>query len=213
MNQRPDPQSTTEWPAPPYYRYAHAQDAALPADCTILRHDGQQRVGQLVRFLPAQNALEFLPPDRPTSVLVDFGSIRSLRLTRPVVLAHRELEQFQNADVIPPEQPQSFKVKFRGGEEESGHTRGFVTEKYGLFLYPTVDESRVVRLFAPAKATLSDLVASYQMREAAQEHMLPETAEELEIRAWALGRDAGVLGAVGVALQRSDTLYRVAIQS
>jgi type II secretory ATPase GspE/PulE/Tfp pilus assembly ATPase PilB-like protein len=155
MNEHPDTQNTTEWPAPPYYRYARPQDATLPAECTVLRHDGQQRAGKLLQFLPAQNALELQPHDRSTSVLVDFGSIRILRLTQPVALVRRELEQFQNADVIPPEQPQSFKVKFRSGEEETGHTRGFVTEKYGLFLYPTVDASLVVRLFAPAQATLS----------------------------------------------------------
>ncbi|MGH8632047.1 MAG: GspE/PulE family protein [Burkholderiales bacterium] len=148
-------QSATDWPAPPYYSYARAADALLPADCTIHRHDGQQRMGRLIRFLPAQNALEFQAHDRSSSALVDFGSIRSLRLTQPVVLKRRELEQFQNAEVMPPEGAQSFKVKFRGGEEETGETRGFVTEKYGVFLYPTVDETKVVRIFVPAQATLS----------------------------------------------------------
>jgi type II secretory ATPase GspE/PulE/Tfp pilus assembly ATPase PilB-like protein len=155
MNASPASPTGTEWPAPPYYGYARPADALLPADCTIHRHDGQQRVGRLIRFLPAQNALEFQTPDRSSSALVDFGSIRSLRLTQPVTLVRRELQQIQNAGVMPPEQAQSYKVKFRGDQEETGHTRGFVTEKYGLFLYPTVDESRVVRLFVPAQAAQS----------------------------------------------------------
>lgn len=50
------------------------------------------------------------------------------------------------------------------------------------------------------------------LREAAQEHTLPQSLERVEIRPWTLGRDAGVSGAVIVAQQNSERYYRVIFQ-
>jgi type II secretory ATPase GspE/PulE/Tfp pilus assembly ATPase PilB-like protein len=146
-----EPQSGTTWPAPPYFQYVRAEDSRLPAECTLQRHDGKQSAGSLLRFLPEQNALEFHAVERSGGALVDFGLIRAVRLTQPVQLARRALQQIEQAGVMP-EGPQTFKIDYRGTEQESGQTLGFVTEKFGLFLYPTVDQTRVTRVFIPAQA-------------------------------------------------------------
>jgi type II secretory ATPase GspE/PulE/Tfp pilus assembly ATPase PilB-like protein len=143
------------WPAPPYFAYSRAEDAHLPCPCTLHRHDGQVRVGRLLRFLPDQNALEFQALDRSSSTLVDFGTLRSVRLTQPVGLVRREINRIEQAAVMPAQSTQTYRVKFRGGEEEAGETRGFVTEKYGLFLYPPSDADNSIRLFLPAQAMVS----------------------------------------------------------
>ena len=44
------------------------------------------------------------------------------------------------------------------------------------------------------------------------QHALPQAAERVTIRPWTLGRDAGVRGAVLVALQGSESYYRVMFQ-
>lgn len=49
------------------------------------------------------------------------------------------------------------------------------------------------------------------LREAAYEHTLPQEAERVEIRPWS-GNNAAAMGAIRVALQNSETYYRVVSQ-
>lgn len=51
------------------------------------------------------------------------------------------------------------------------------------------------------------------LRAAAMEHTLPQAAQRVHIRSWALGRNAGVTGAVRVAMQNSENYYRVIFQA
>lgn len=50
------------------------------------------------------------------------------------------------------------------------------------------------------------------LRAAAMQHTLPQAVECVHIRSWSLGHDAGVTGAVRVAMQNSETYYRVIFQ-
>ena len=50
------------------------------------------------------------------------------------------------------------------------------------------------------------------LRSSAMQHALPQAAERVHIRSWRLGRDAAVMGAVRVAMQNSETYYRVIFQ-
>lgn len=50
------------------------------------------------------------------------------------------------------------------------------------------------------------------LRSSAMQHALPQAAERVHIRSWNLGRDAAVMGAVRVAMQNSETYYRVIFQ-
>jgi len=58
-------------------------------------------------------------------------------------------------------------------------------------------------------AGAGDLVLA-PLRAAIAEHSLPEAAEHLSIRAWSLGQEAKVRGAVLVAMQEDDTSVRLA---
>lgn len=50
------------------------------------------------------------------------------------------------------------------------------------------------------------------LRASAMQHTLPQAAERVHIRSWSLAQDAGVTGAVRVAMQNSETYYRVIFQ-
>ncbi|HZP91928.1 MAG TPA: ATPase, T2SS/T4P/T4SS family [Burkholderiales bacterium] len=145
-------QESLAWPAPPFFSYASPGDGVLPKECIVIRHDGQKLLGSLLRVLPEQTLLELQSAHRQSAALIDFGSIKSVRLTAPVRLLPRELEKMQQAEVLPAAESQTFKVNFRDGEQFKGRTRGFVMEKWGLYLYLSMEEDKVVRAFIPAQA-------------------------------------------------------------
>jgi len=78
--------------------------------------------------------------------------------------------------------------------------------------------STLVNLFNPQTLVVAGgLVGAGEpllgpLREAVAEHALPESRRRVEVRTWALGQDAKVRGAVLVALQHSETYYRVIFQ-
>ncbi|MGH8678079.1 MAG: hypothetical protein ACREUQ_06990, partial [Burkholderiales bacterium] len=140
------------WPVPPYFAYESASDGALPAECLIERSDGHKLFGKLLRFLPERGLLEFEAPEQTGRALVNFDRIKSVRLTQPISLRRRRLEKIREAGVMPEEGSQTFSVDFRDGERLEGSTRGFITEKVGLYLFPAVHDDAVIRVFLPAAA-------------------------------------------------------------
>ena len=79
--------------------------------------------------------------------------------------------------------------------------------------------SWLINLFNPQVLLVGGGVASAgrplldPLREAVQRHALPHAIDGVEVRPWTLGRDAGVTGAVRVALQNSQSYYRVVFQN
>lgn len=78
--------------------------------------------------------------------------------------------------------------------------------------------SWLVNLFNPEVLLVGGAVAEAgepligPLREATLEHALAQAAERVRISTWTPGRDAGVTGAVLVALQNSEAYYRVIFQ-
>jgi glucokinase-like ROK family protein len=78
--------------------------------------------------------------------------------------------------------------------------------------------SWLINLFNPEMLVVGGAVAEAgeplmgPLREAVYEHTLQQSADRVEIRTWTMGRDPGVTGAIRVALQRSETYYRVIFQ-
>lgn len=78
--------------------------------------------------------------------------------------------------------------------------------------------SWLINLFNPQVLLVGGGVASAgaalldPLRATVMEHALSHNAEDVEIRPWTQGRDAGVTGAIRVAMQNSQSYYRVVFQ-
>lgn len=140
------------WPTPPYYQYAAAQDANLPCGCVLVGSDGRETPGRLIRFVPEQEALDFVATGLTSIETLEFARIKKLQLLRPVQLLPRELKKMQEAGVAPPTGTQIVKVSFKDGEKLAGETRGFLVEMTGLYLYLAVKDDKVQRTFIPTHA-------------------------------------------------------------
>ena len=140
------------WPTPPYYQYADVHDANLPRDCMLVRGDGRQMPGRLIRFLPEHGTLDFTAAGLTSIATLEIASIKKLQLLRHVRLLPRELEKMQEAGVAPPTGTQVVKVSFKDGEKLAGETRGFLIEMTGLYLYLSAEDDKVQRTFIPTHA-------------------------------------------------------------
>ena len=81
-----------------------------------------------------------------------------------------------------------------------------------------VAASWLVNLFNPEMLVVGGEVAGAgehllePLREEVSRHTLRQAFDRVEIRTWTMGRDPGVTGAIRVALQKSETYYRVIFQ-
>ncbi|MEK6211841.1 MAG: GspE/PulE family protein [Pseudomonadota bacterium] len=141
------------WPTPPHHDYADAQAARASSDCLIAFFDGRKLFGNILRFLPEEEVVEFRPMQNGKVLQVPFDEIKNLRLIRPVAFRSRDIKPAEKgAEVVEVSSNQKFTVEFRDGERLMGETRGFVNERHGLYLYLAVARDEVVRCFIPSSA-------------------------------------------------------------
>jgi len=141
------------WPTPPHHDYADAQAARASSDCLIALFDGRKLFGNILRFLPDGEVVEFRPMQNGKVLQVPFDEIKNLRLIRPVTFRSRDIKLAEKGtDVVEVSSNQKFTVEFRDGERLTGETRGFVNERHGLYLYLAVARDEVVRCFIPSSA-------------------------------------------------------------
>ncbi len=141
------------WPTPPHYDYADAQAARASTDCLIAFFDGRKLFGNILRFLPEEEVVEFRPMQDGKVLQVPFDEIKNMRLIRPVALRSRDIKLAEKgAEVVEVSSNQKFTLEFRDGERLMGETRGFVNERHGLYLYLAVAREEVVRCFIPSTA-------------------------------------------------------------
>jgi hypothetical protein len=141
------------WPAPPHQDYADPQTAHASSDCLIAFFDGHKLFGNVLRFQPEEEVLEFRPMQNGKVLQIPFDEIKNLRLIRPVALRPRDIKLAEKgAEVVEVSSNQKFTVEFRDGERLTGETRGFINERHGLYLYLVVARGEVVRCFIPSAA-------------------------------------------------------------
>ncbi len=141
------------WPTPPHYDYADAQAAGASTDCLIAFFDGRKLFGNILRFLPEEEVVEFRPMQDGKVLQVPFDEIKNMRLIRPVAFRSRDIKlPEKGAEVVEVSSNQKFTLEFRDGERLMGETRGFVNERHGLYLYLAVAREEVVRCFIPSTA-------------------------------------------------------------
>ena len=141
------------WPAPPHHEYTDAQAARASSDCLIAFFDGRKLFGNILRFLPEEEVVEFRPMQNGKVLQVPFDEIKNLRLIRPVAFTSRDIKLAEKgAEVVEVSSNQKFTVEFRDGERLMGETKGFVNERHGLYLYLAVARDEAVRCFIPSSA-------------------------------------------------------------
>ena len=80
------------WPPPPHHDYADAQAARASSDCLIALFDGRKLFGNILRFLPDGEVVEFRPMQNGKVLQVPFDEIKNLRLIRPVTFRSRDIK-------------------------------------------------------------------------------------------------------------------------
>ena len=142
-----------KWPMPPQFSSSLQAGVFTAQDCLIVLNDGNKLVGNLLRFSPDDERLEFQPKRSPTSLSIEFASIQSVRLVQPLALKKRaDALEMKGGEVFQASEKQSFVVEFRDGEKFTGETIGFVANKYGLYLFLVNYGTNVIRYFSPSQA-------------------------------------------------------------
>ena len=102
------------WPTPPHQGYADAQAKRASSDCLIAFFDGRKLFGNILRFLPQEEMIEFRPMQGGKVLQVVFNEIKNLRLIRPVALRSRDVKLTEKgAEVVEVSSNQKFTVEFR----------------------------------------------------------------------------------------------------
>jgi type II secretory ATPase GspE/PulE/Tfp pilus assembly ATPase PilB-like protein len=121
--------------------------------CTVELLNGYTIIGDLQRFDPRQGSISLAMADREGQHQLDLESVRTIRLTTPLVLI-RDDQVISNVstDASQVADERACVVRFRDGKTLTAKTRGFIKEEVGLFLYLLEGEPpRVVRCFVPAR--------------------------------------------------------------
>jgi type II secretory ATPase GspE/PulE/Tfp pilus assembly ATPase PilB-like protein len=145
------------WPTPPYASFPADIEQTEAQDCEITAIGGRRVAGKLTFFLPEQDALEFQLPRATTTQTIYLGEILTLRLTRPIRLAPAADPAVAPGLAVEPTL-QPFQLVLHNGEIIEGKTLGHVSEPFGTFLFPPVDEVDqfcVERLFVPCASLAS----------------------------------------------------------
>ncbi len=142
-----------EWPMPPQFTSPANASASVVKDCLIVLYDGQELLGNLLRFSPEDARLEFQSKRDTPPLMIEFPSIKTLRLVHPLELKKRlNPLEMKGGEVFQASEKQSFNVEFHDGENFSGETIGFVADRLGLYLFLVNYATSVIRYFIPTQA-------------------------------------------------------------
>ncbi|AIY42268.1 Type II secretory pathway, ATPase PulE/Tfp pilus assembly pathway, ATPase PilB [Collimonas arenae] len=144
-----------EWPVPPHFV---VKKQAVPSDdgtepCFISTLEGRRQGGSLIGFDLGALMLIFLPDRAQAPVNVNFSSLKTVSLTRPIELQHLELPaNLPSAEIAPASAKKKSVVHFKGGGHQISEVLGFVYDDAGLFLFTPQHGNSVLRSFIPATA-------------------------------------------------------------
>ncbi|WP_234484780.1 GspE/PulE family protein [Noviherbaspirillum pedocola] len=145
--------STIDWPIPPHFD-ADSLPHAEAEPGVLLLEDGRRKQGALVAFDAEQQRLHFQEKGAAAAAVFTFAEIKSLRLSRAIVLKRLEL----NAAGMQPTSAalrQRCNIEFRNGESLIAETLGCVHQEVGLFLFLCSYGADVQRWFIPSGAIVS----------------------------------------------------------
>lgn len=142
-----------DWPLPPYFHAIHDGHEDGPETCLIYMRNGSKALGELIRFVPEESSLLFLPTRSETNEVIPLSDIKSMRLVKSLILdKHRTTLEARAEEVFPPSERQSYTVEFVDKEIVNGETIGYSNSNIGLYLYLPTVEDKVIRCFIPQTA-------------------------------------------------------------
>ena len=141
-----------EWPTPAHFATAPGGAVRWPEECLVFFNDGRKISGELLRFLPHEGRVKFQPAG-VDELDVEFAKIRYLVLSRPISLTRKSepLETLAGEALTVPA-TQKLTVEFNDGERLASDTRGYVIEKFGIFLFLVTKSAGLKRCFVPAQS-------------------------------------------------------------
>ena len=143
------------WPTPPRCTIPLGAARTWPEDCLVAFNDGHTLAGKLLRFFPYEGRVQIQPStvdaDGTVSAPLDveFINIKYLILTRPISLTK---QRACPETLSPTPDTQRFSVAMKHGDPFTGETMGYVTEKFGLFLYVVSKSTHLHRCFIPVQS-------------------------------------------------------------
>ncbi|MBK9607813.1 MAG: Flp pilus assembly complex ATPase component TadA [Betaproteobacteria bacterium] len=148
--------TTFDWPTPLYFTFAAGSDARGKETCLVQLLDGEKALGVLVRFAPAEAQVVLRPARGQSDETLAFARIRSVRMTRPLVMERDVVALETRArELVPPSGRQAYEVQFADNQVIEGETIGHVDSDEGLYLYLPVEGEKIVRCFIPRLAIAS----------------------------------------------------------
>lgn len=139
-----------DWPLPPYFQAIHDGHKDGPETCLIYMRNGSKALGELIRFVPEESSLLFLPTRAETNEVIPLSDIKSMRLVKSLILnKHQTTLEARAEEVFPPSERQSYSVEFVDKEIVNGETIGYSNSNIGLYLYLPTVEDKVIRCFIP----------------------------------------------------------------
>lgn len=143
-----------EWPTPPYFGFTPDSDQAGTETCLIYLSDGKKLLGSLLRFVPEESSILFLPTRKEANELIPLDQIKSMRLVQPLQLKeqHHPTLESRAEELFPASERQPYTVEFHDKEIISGETISFSSTIYGLYLFLPTAHEKVIRCFIPHQA-------------------------------------------------------------
>ena len=147
------------WPTPPHFSAPPGAAVSWPEECLLAFNDGRTLSGKLLRFLPYEGRVILQPRSSDANgqanghVEVGFSSIKHLVLTRPISLTkHESPAGILAAEISRTPETQEFSVETSDGDRLTGETMGYVTEKFGIFLFLVTKSRHLQRYFIPVQS-------------------------------------------------------------
>ncbi len=142
------------WPAPPYFRLAIANDQTEPdLLCLIYLKNGAKTIANLIDLELEQSTIVVENPDTGLQERLNFSAINSVQLIDPVSLIREDIELEKRAQTpLTPVELQIYHIVLNNDEKLQGYTQGYHNVDAGLFIYPVTKDNQVIRTFIPRNA-------------------------------------------------------------
>jgi type II secretory ATPase GspE/PulE/Tfp pilus assembly ATPase PilB-like protein len=142
--------SAFEWPIPPYFHAIQDGHHDGPETCLVYLKNGSKALGELIRFVPEEASILFLPTRNESNEVIPLSDIKSMRLVKSLLLDRQATSlEIRAEEVFPPSERQSYTVEYADKEIVNGETIGYTNTSIGLYLYLPTTDDKIIRCFIP----------------------------------------------------------------
>ena len=142
-----------DWPMPPYFHVRQDGYVEGPETCLIYFRNGSKALGDLIRFVPEESSILFLPTKSESNEAIPLADIKSMRLVKSLLLdKHPTSLEDRAEELFPPSERQSYSLEYIDKEIITGETIGYTNTTIGLYLYLPTSDDKIIRCFIPHSA-------------------------------------------------------------